>query len=125
MTSSSKSLKDVMDGYAATRDALTSMVTELRAVVENAKKEASLTQDVLVRIEGSATKLAVAQETADAYLAGITRILKETHETYAAALNTTLSGVNQQVVDNLSTAIGLLHSTIEELGNAVRPAGGG
>lgn len=121
VATASATLREVMVDHAAARDGLEAVVADLRAVVENTKKEASLTGDILSRIEGSAQKLAEARASVDSYLDGLTKILTETHETYAEALNTTLTSVNQKVVDNLSTAIGLLHGTIEELESAIAP----
>ena len=55
------------------------MLTELKSVVESAKREASLTQQALDRIQTAATKLAAAQQETEAYLEGVSEILAEAH----------------------------------------------
>ena len=97
------------------------MLEDLRGTVDNAKKEASLTADILTRIEAASQKLGLALQKADEYLDGVNRILTETHETYANALNKTLNDANSSIVENLSTATSLLRETILELEAAVEP----
>src|SRR5262249_49569744 len=61
MTSSASALQQVTGDYQAQRNAVAGLVSELRAIVESAKREASLTADVLARIESATGKLATAQ----------------------------------------------------------------
>ena len=58
LTTGAVTMQELLRDYQAQRDAVGLLVTELRATVEVARKEASLTGDILARIEGLLTGLA-------------------------------------------------------------------
>jgi ABC-type transporter Mla subunit MlaD len=68
---SSTMLQGVVADYATTRETFAAMLADLRSTVENAKREANLTSDILARIESASQKLGDAQKDAEDYLAGI------------------------------------------------------
>lgn len=115
LTSSSSALQTVMADYRANREATASMLNELKVVVESAKREASMTQQALERIQSAASKLAEAQAQADTYLDGVSRVLGEAHERFADGLTKTLDRANGDFHAKLSSAVGLLASAVEEL----------
>jgi ABC-type transporter Mla subunit MlaD len=115
LTSSSSSLQAVMADYKANRDSTASMLTELKAVIESAKREASMTQQTLERIQSAAGKLAEAQKQAESYLEGVSQVLGEAHERFADGLTKTLDRANADFHAKLSSAVGLLASAVEEL----------
>jgi hypothetical protein len=115
MTSSASVLQASTIDYQAQRDTIAHLVTELRAVVESAKTEASLTADVLSRIQAAADKLATAQIQADQYLAGVSSVLAEAHQRFADATVRTLDRANTEFHTKLTTAVRLLSSSIQEL----------
>jgi hypothetical protein len=108
-------LDGIVSDYRASRDVLQRMLTELRATVENAKTEASLTTDILARIDGSATKLAQAQGQAETYLEKISEVLAEAHQEFSDNMRKTLGDANQQFYDQLTRATQLLRVGIQEL----------
>src|SRR5262249_41772591 len=112
---SARTLEAVVADYKSTREMVAGMLTEIGAIVTSAKKEASLTADVLSRIEGSAAKLAQAQRQADAYLGGISEVLSQTHQEFADNMRKTLGEANRQFYDQLSSATALLSAGIQEL----------
>ncbi len=115
LTSSSAALQGVLTDYRANREATGTMLTELRAVVESAKKEASLTQQALDRIQAAATKLAQAQQETENYLEGVSDVLADAHATFAEGLTRTLDRANSDFHTKLSGAVRLLSSAVEEL----------
>jgi hypothetical protein len=115
LTSGSAALQELLRDYKMQRDAVGQLVSELRATVELARKEASLTGDVLARIESSATRLGAAQKQADDYLAGVSRVLGEAHTTFATEVKRTLEKANTEFHNKLSGAVGLLSSGVQEL----------
>ena len=123
LTASSSALQGVLSDYRTNREATGSMLTELRSVVESAKREASLTQQALDRIQTAATKLADAQQETEAYLEGVSEILAEAHSKFADGLTRTLDRANSDFHSKLSGAVGLLSSAIEELEVTVSTAG--
>lgn len=115
LASGATALQDVLRDYRNQRDAVSLLMTELRATVELARREASMTGDVLARIESSATRLGVAQKQADEYLAGVSDVLGESHNTFATEVRKTLDKANTEFHNKLSTAVGLLSSGVQEL----------
>lgn len=115
LTSGSAALQELLRDYKIQRDAVGQMVSELRATVELARKEASLTGDILARIDSSATRLGAAQKQADDYLAGVSRVLGEAHTTFATEVKRTLEKANTEFHNKLSGAVGLLSSGVQEL----------
>ena len=91
------------------------MVGALNDTVDAARKEASMTQDVLAHIERSAEKLAAAQHEADHYLDEVSRVLTETHQEFASNMRTTLGEANKQFYASLTEATSLLREGIQEL----------
>ncbi|MGH7485962.1 MAG: anti-phage ZorAB system protein ZorA, partial [bacterium] len=119
-----RALETVVADYKSTREMLAVMLVELGAIVASAKKEASLTTDVLSRIEGSAAKLAQVQQQADRYLEGISEVLGTTHLEFAENMRKTVGEANRQFYDQLSTATALLTAGIQELEASLAEAGG-
>lgn len=115
LTSSATALQSVVSDYRSNREATSSMLTEVRSVVEAAKREASMTKDALDRIQTAATKLSAAQLEAEQYLDGVSSILKESQDAFANGLSTTLQRSNTEFHEKLSSAVRLLSTTIQEL----------
>jgi hypothetical protein len=115
MTAATSALEAIVADYRASRDIFERILTELRATVENAKKEASLTSDVLARINGAAEKLSQAQTQAGNYLETIGEVLAETHQEFADNMRKTLGEANRQFYDQLTQGTQLLRAAIQEL----------
>lgn len=115
LLSSSSVMKSVVDDHAAARASLEAMIAELRGIVDASRREAAITSNALSQIETSAEKLAGAQKQADEYLAGVTRILAESHNEFAVGLKKVLAEANSEFYPRLKTATGLLRDAIEEL----------
>ena len=115
LTSGASALQELLRDYKTQRDAVGLLVTELRSTVDIARKEASLTGDILARIEGSATRLGTAQKQADEYLAGVSRVLGDAHTTFATEVKRTLDKANTEFHTKLSAAVGMLSSGVSEL----------
>jgi hypothetical protein len=115
MTTSASALQQAAGDYRAQRDAVSSLVTDLRLIVESAKREASLTTDVLARIESATGKLATAQVQADHYLDSVSQVLGEAHQSFAEATVKTLDRANTEFHSKLTSAVHLLSSSIQEL----------
>jgi restriction endonuclease len=115
MTASASALKETVGDYRTQRDAVATLVTELRTIVESAKREASLTADVLERIQSAAEKLTEAQVQADQYLDGVSKVLGEAHQSFADATLKTLDRANTEFHTKLTAAVRLLSASIQEL----------
>ncbi len=115
VSSSTRVLEIAVSDYKTVREALSQMVKVLGDLVASAGREASLTADVLARIEMSAQKLAAAQNQADRYLDSVSEILTETHQDFADNMRKTLGEGHKQFFENLSSATSLLREGIQEL----------
>ena len=121
VSASSTMLQGVVADYATTRETLATMLADLRSTVENAKREANLTSDILTRIESASQKLGQAQRDAEDYLAGISEVLASAHGEFATGLRNTLGEGYREFYERLSNATGLLRQAIEELASTVEP----
>jgi hypothetical protein len=115
LNSGASAIQELLRDYRTQRDAVVSLLTELRATVEFARKEATITSDILHRIEGSANLLATAQKQADEYLNGVSRVLGDAHTSFATEVKRTLDKANVEFHAKLTSAVGLLSSAVGEL----------
>lgn len=115
MQAGSTELRSGLDDYRSHRDAVGHLVTELRTTIEHARTEAALTADVLDRIRQSTERLGEAQRHADLYLNSVSKVLGDAHQAFAISVKKTLELANTEFHTKLSTAVGLLSSTVVEL----------
>lgn len=115
LTTSAGAVEDALRDYRAQREAVSLLLTEVRATVDLARREASLTADVLQRIEASTAKLGTAQQAADIYLDGVSQVLADSSEAFRESVVSTLSKVNHDFHTKLSHAVGLLSNSVQEL----------
>jgi ABC-type transporter Mla subunit MlaD len=123
VTSSTQALQGIVADYATNRETLAMMLEGLRSTVENAKKEASITADVLARIESATKALGSAQHEAETYLQEVSKVLVESQSTFNENLQKALASGYTEFYDRLSKATGLLRQAIEELALAVENPG--
>jgi len=97
------------------REATVNLLNNVRNTIEMASKEASLTGEVLQRIENSTNKLSQAQRAADEYLDGINEVLAQSSTAFQESVVSTLGKVNYAFHDKLSSAVGLLSTAVQEL----------
>jgi hypothetical protein len=116
LTGSAIVLNAAINDYKATRDSLANMIASLNGAIESAKREASLTADILSRIEGSAVALREAELEAEKYLKEVTKVLAETHATFGSQVKSTLDKVNGEFHQHLQTATKTLAGAIIDLG---------
>ena len=115
LTASATVIQEVLKDYRVQRDSVAQLVNELRVTVEAARKEASLTTDILARIESSAARLGIAQKQADEYLDGVSKVLGEAHTSFATEVSRTLGKANIEFHTKLTDAVHMLSSAIGEL----------
>ena len=99
------------------RDAVGTMVAELRQVVETASRDASVTDKLVRQIESAADRLVNAAREAEKYLEGVTETLADAHQAFASAVTTTLQRGNADFHKELGSAIDMLRTAIQDLGD--------
>ena len=117
----STALQGVVADHAGTRDMLAKMMEEMRGIIENAKREAGVTTEVISRIEAATQGLGQAQRQAEEYLAQVSKILTDSHETYNASLSNALRTQYDEFYARLTQATGMLSGAIQELAVTVQP----
>ena len=108
-----------MAEHQQARESFTALLGELRGVVDSARREASLTDGLVARLEAGAERLGIAGKRADLYLDGVTKVLGEAHSAFATNVEATLKQGNAQFQRELAEAVGFLKGAIEDLGDAV------
>lgn len=119
LSTASGSARDILVDYGRTRDAFAAMVTELKATVETAKRDASMTSEIVSKIETAAGHLGAAQRQTEEYLEGVNEVLVKAHSSFAENVERTLREGNRQFQKELSQAVGLLSGSVKDLADAL------
>lgn len=109
----------VIQDYTAAQGMFATMVSDLKETVENARRDAALTSQLVRQIEDATAKLAAAQQDASEYLEGVSTVLAEAHEAFATSVETTLRKGNSQFHKELAEATNLLKGAIQDLGDTL------
>ena len=123
LTVGSHAVQELLRDYRAQRNALEQLMEHVARVIEATRAEASMTGDILHRIEGSAALLGSAQEQAQDYLQGVNQVLGEAHASFASEVKRTLDKANLEFHDKLASSVGLLSAGIGELEVALASMG--
>lgn len=115
LTVGSNALQEALRDYQGQRQAVVALLDNAKTTIEQARKEASITDDVLKRIEGSASKLAQVQSDFNDYLDGVSNVLGQSTEAFKDAVTNTLKQVNNDFHTQLSQAVRLLKASVQEL----------
>jgi hypothetical protein len=123
LNTAAASTSRAMAEFRATRDAFAQMVVDLRATVDNARREAGITQTLVESLGAASTKLAAAQTQAERYLESVNEVLATAHQSFADAVTRTLSQANNEFHQHLASATALLHGAIQEMGTVTERIG--
>lgn len=111
--------KGVFADYGRTRDTFATMVSELKQTVEAAKRDASMTSELIEKIQAATRELVAAQGESEDYLKGVTQVLTGAHESFRDNIDKTLGEGNRKFQSELAKAVDLLSGAIRNLGDAV------
>lgn len=107
--------KGIIADYARTREVFASMVGDLKLTIENAKRDAAMTSELISRIQAATKELGTAQQQSEEYLAGVSATLVGAHESFRDNIDRTLGEGNRKFQKELSDSVGLLSSAIKSL----------
>ena len=133
IASVSSGLTSILTDYKSARDSMTELVGSMKVIVEQARKEASMSDDVIKRIEGATNKLVAAQQEADSYLSKVTEVIKTSHGEFTSGMTKSLNELNTGIIrvvgdanssfhHDLTTAVGLLKGGISEFSEVFEEA---
>jgi hypothetical protein len=109
----------VLNDQRSVRDALASLVTDLRATIELTKREASLSAGLVDSLQTASQRLTEAQRTTETYLQGVTDVLGEAHGAFAQQVTATLREGNKVFHEELASATNHLRGAIQDLGDVL------
>ena len=109
----------VMQGETYNREILERLFAEFKNLVTDARREASLSNDLVRRMETAAQALAAGERQAGDYLEGINRVLGEAHQQFAENVERTLRAGNSQFHKEMALSVDYLKGAIEELCDAL------
>ena len=115
----SRGLTSVVTDYAGARDAIAQLVASLQGIVDQAKRETIVTEEIVARIERATAGLAEAQREAGTYLARVSDVIGDAHGAFSQGVRQTLEEVNKDFHRQLSESVRLLRVGIQELQAAV------
>lgn len=119
LSAATASAQQMFADYRRTSDALAAMLADLKTTMDTAKKEAGMTTQLVSQLKAAADQLGQAQQQADSYLQGISKVLAETHQSFAHEVSNTLRQGNSEFQKELTQAVSLLRSGIQELGETL------
>jgi ABC-type transporter Mla subunit MlaD len=103
--------------HGQAQERFVALVADLKATVETAKRDASVSAELVDRLHGAAGQLSAAQRKAEDYLRSVNDVLVQAHQSFADSIERTLRESNRQFQLELSQAVGLLSGAIQDLGD--------
>ena len=119
LTLATDGARSLFADYGQTRDTFSLMVTELKQTIDNARREASMTAEIIGHIEAAASQLRIAQKESEEYLRGVSEVLVKAHDSFAENVERTMREGNRAFQSELSSAVQLLSGAIKNLGDVV------
>lgn len=111
----SSGLADLFGDYKNARDSMTEQVRSLQKLAEEVRRDASMSGEVLAKIEAAAGKLASAQKDADNYLSKISEVIGVAHQSFSEGMTRAVGEANREFHQALTDSVKLLREGIHEL----------
>lgn len=115
VASASKGLSGMLADYSAARDTMIQMVGSLQLLVEQVRRDASMSGEVLARIEAATAKLVEAQKEAETYLTKVSEVIGVAHESFSEGMVKAVGEANRDFHQALSDSVKLLREGVQEL----------
>ncbi len=117
LDASANTLQTALSDYKDAGQIMGDMIEALKATVEAAKKEATVSQSLVDQIKQSADQLLQAQSSVDDIFKAVCDELANAHQVFANNVVTGLQTSNTAYQQELHTAVSYLKTAIEELGD--------
>jgi hypothetical protein len=119
LSSASAATQRSLATHEQAQESFAALVADLKATVEAAKRDASLSAELVDRLQAAAAQLSNAQHRADDYLRSVNDVLVQAHQSFADSIERTLRESNRQFQLELSQAVSLLSGAIQDLGDTL------
>jgi len=108
-----------LDDHKSVRDAISTAVKDLATAMDTAKREATVTRDLVAGLQQASTRLTEAQQATVSNLEEATEAIALAHGAFAKEVENTLRVGNTVFHKELAAATDLLRGAIEDLGNVL------
>lgn len=115
VSSASGGLAELFDDYRGARDSMVEQVRSLQVLAEEVRRDASMSGEVLEKIEAATGKLISAQKDADDYLSKISEVIAVAHQSFSEGMTRAVGEANREFHQALSDSVKLLREGIHEL----------
>ena len=115
VSAATTSLSAVFADYQAARNAMVELVGSMQLIVEQARRDAAMSHDVISRIEAATEKLTAAQQQADGYLEKVSDVIAHSHESFSTGMTKAVGEANREFHQALADSVKLLRKGIQEL----------
>lgn len=115
VSAATTSLSAVFADYQAARNAMVELVGSMQLIVEQARRDAAMSHDVISRIEAATEKLTAAQQQADGYLEKVSDVIAHSHESFSTGMTKAVGEANREFHQALADSVKLLREGIQEL----------
>lgn len=115
VAAASTGLSGMLGDYKAARDSMIQMVGSLQILVEQVRRDASMSGEVLGKIEAATEKLIAAQKEADSYLGKVSEVIAGAHESFSEGMTKAVGEANRDFHQALSDSVKLLREGVQEL----------
>lgn len=115
VSAATTSLSAVFADYQAARNAMVELVGSMQLIVEQARRDAAMSHDVISRIEAATGKLTAAQQQADGYLEKVSDVIAHSHESFSTGMSKAVGEANREFHQALADSVKLLREGIQEL----------
>ncbi len=115
VSAATTSLSAVFADYQAARNAMVELVGSMQLIVEQARRDAAMSHDVISRIEAATEKLTAAQQQADGYLEKVSDVIAHSHESFSTGMSKAVGEANREFHQALADSVKLLREGIQEL----------
>jgi hypothetical protein len=115
VVAASSGLGEMFGDYKAAREAMVEQVRSLQLLAEQVRRDASMSGEVLARIESATGKLIAAQKDADDYLSKISDVIAVAHQSFSEGMTRAVGEANREFHQALSDSVKLLREGIHEL----------
>ena len=119
VSGSMEMVAETVSGYREGRDAFAQIIDKLIATADSARKESSITSEMVENLRAAATQLGNAGKQSEDYLSKINAVLSKAHASFAENVEKTLSHGNSRFHVELAKAVDLLAAGIRDLENAL------
>ena len=119
LTEAMTATRDALGDHRTVRDAVASMVTELRATIELANREAGLTSELVNGLQQASRRLTDAQAATVTNLEEATAAIADAHGDFSKQVEETLRKGNSVFHEELAQATQMLKGGIQNLGDAL------